>query len=270
MARRIVSQLLCLALLASAPISAARANCPAASGSLHAVARVIDGQALVLDDGTTVVLLGVLAPRAEDGNADPGLWLPEQEARAALERLTAGRSLAVAGPRSRDRHGRLPAHLHIVDGAAPVWVQGALVEAGAVRAHTPLDGDGCAETLLELEARARTAGLGLWRHAAYQPLDALRTRNILQRRDTFQIVRGRIAHVSDVRGQIYLNFGSDWREDFTVAIGGAVRRRLEARGIRPKELAGQLVEARGWIERRNGPLIVLRQAEDLRVMAPTP
>jgi len=267
MARSNLSYLFCL-LVASTPLGAAHADCPAASGSPLSVARVIDAQSAVLDDGSTVVLRGVLAPRAEDGNADPSLWIPEQEARTALERLVAGRSVALAGPRSRDRYGRLPAHLHVVDGAASIWVQGVLVEAGAVRAHTPLDGDGCAESLLSLEAGARAAGLGLWRHAAYQPMDALRPLAIVQRRDTFQIVRGRVARVSDVRGQLYLNFGADWREDFTVAIGGAVRRRLESRGVNPKELGGHLVEVRGWIERRNGPLVTLRQAEDLRLVVP--
>ena len=47
---------------------------------------------------------------------------------------------------------------------------------------------------------------------------------------SFQLVEGRVRAAAVVRGRGYLNFGPDWREDFTVSIAPRDRRRFEAAG----------------------------------------
>lgn len=238
-------------------------------GRVGTVARVLDGETVVLDDGLKLRLMGILTPRPEDADADPALWVPEREARSALESLTAGRAVAVAASaRGRDRYGRTVGHLVVVDGALPVWVQGYLVENGHARAAPPADGDPCASRLIVAELEARRTQRGLWRNAAYQVLDAERASEILMRRDTFQIVVGRVMKVAEVRGQVFLNFGSDWRDDFTIAVSAGVWNRLVQQGYDLRSLEGRAVEVRGWVERRNGPMVRLRQPEDLRLLEP--
>lgn len=239
--------------------------CKLTAAPAQSVARVTDGQTVVLADGTKVMLGSVLVPRAEDGDADPGLWQPEIEARTALERLVAGRGVGVAGNRRLDRYGRLVSQLVIAESAAPLWVQAYLVENGYARVHVFRD-DPCAAALLAYEAGARQDRRGLWKSPHYMPLSASRPFDVLRRRDTYQIVAGRVTGVTTIRSQTYINFGADWREDFTVGAGAHVRRRLIAGGIDVTQLAGRLVEARGWIERKNGPYIELESAEQLRVL----
>lgn len=264
-AHRVIAGLLAL-LISSLSGHATERGCQLLPGPVHSVARVVDGETLVLDDGTTVRLVGILAPRAEDADGDPDMWMPAQQARASLENAVSGRTVAVAMPRPRDRYDRLPAHLLILDGPQPVWLQRVLVEAGAVRVAPPVDGDACGAALLQAEADARSAARGLWSQPVYLPLSAGFAPRLYQRRNTFQIVVGHVAHVSTLRGATYLGFGRDWRTDFTILVSQPVRRRLLEQGVDVANLQGALVEVRGWMERRNGPLINLLHPENLRVL----
>lgn len=246
--------------------SAAFASCTDLPRGTSAVARVPDAATVILADGTVVRLHGILSPDGADSDADAALWLPETEARHALEALVAGRSVALFSPRGRDRHGRLPAQLAVVDGGRTLWVQEELVTAGHARVAGGLDEAVCADRLEIAERAARSADRGLWRNAAYRPLVAEPPGPTLARADSFQIVAGTVLQAVDVRGTTYLNFGADWRRDFTAVVSPRVRQLLAGRGVDVRTLAGRQVEVRGWIERRNGPQIVLRHADDLAIV----
>ena len=266
MPRRRLLGALSLALAFAAETAGA---CQLTPEGVQTVARVVDGAMVVLDDGRTVRLASVLAPRSEDAGAERGLWQPELEAQTALERLVGSQTVGVVIAGKSDRYGRQVAHLMLIGrGPVPVWVQAYLVENGHVRAAIEPDGDPCGRRLVQREQVARAGLLGLWRNAVYRPLEAADVRTLEQRRDTYPIVRGHVAAANTVRSQIYLNFGTNWREDFTVAVKADVRHALGARGIDPAALAGRTVEVRGWIERRNGPMIWLRHADDLTLVDP--
>lgn len=70
--------------------------------------------------------------------------------------------------------------------------------------------------------------------------------------------------VARVRGTTYLNFGADWRSDFTVMIDARARRRFDHAGIDLDALEGREVLARGWIRSRNGPMIEATHPEQLQ------
>ena len=69
-----------------------------------------------------------------------------------------------------------------------------------------------------------------------------------------------------VRGRGYLNFGDDWREDFTVSIGPRDRRRFETAGIDIEDYEGRLVRVRGWVDSFNGPMIEATHPEQIEVL----
>ena len=63
------------------------------------------------------------------------------------------------------------------------------------------------------------------------------------------------AAIGHTKSATYLNFGTDYRSDFTVRIGKNV---LAANPDLARTLDGltaKTVIVRGWIDRRNGPLI---------------
>ena len=84
--------------------------------------------------------------------------------------------------------------------------------------------------------------------------------------DTFQIVEGEVVDAAVVRGRAYLNFGADWREDFTVTVAPKDRRAFENAGLDLESLAGRIVRVRGWLDSYNGPQIVLTHPEQLEIV----
>lgn len=136
-------------------------------GETGRVVRVIDGDALVLDTGLSVRLAGVEAPagatrsRAAAEHAEPSARV--------LETLTMGRRVALFhGGLSRDRYGRAIAQVRLIDELGPkLWVNLAVVEAGAARVRLYPDNETLAAPLLAAEEEARAARRGVWALADY-------------------------------------------------------------------------------------------------------
>jgi micrococcal nuclease len=245
------------------------AGCDLELGPTRSVARVIDGETLALDDGSEVRLIGALSPRAMDAGAEPGQWPPERATVDALTTLVLGKSvtLGFSGTRT-DRHGRLQAHVFVEDENDKVWVQGRLLQSGHARAYSVAGNRACQSELLGHERVARLSGAGLWRDAAYQVRRATPPWPLTTYRGTFQIIAGRVTRSTDSRDTSYLNFGDDGattalrhpRRGFSVSIKRADRDILGAFSGTAKSLEGQMLEVRGWIENRSGPLIDISMA----------
>jgi endonuclease YncB( thermonuclease family) len=223
----------------------------------YSVTRILDGETVVLDDGRELRLIGALAPRAVDADAEPGTWPMETATLEALRALVLGKSIALgfAGART-DRYGRLQAHAFLIEGEARRWVQGALLERGSARAYPPPGDGACNDELLAAERGAREASLGLWAEAAYRVRPADKPAELMRYRTTFQIVEGRLVRVAQVRDTIYLNFDRDWRHGFSVSLRRDDSGLLGAYAGNPRGLEGRTVRVRGWIEQHGGAPII--------------
>lgn len=225
-----------------------------ADGGTAVVAAVIDGETVALTNGRQVRLVGVLAPRAADsrtGRRSGGEAAAfAAESRTALAELVLRRTVALRYGGTRiDRYGRALAHLVRDDG---LWVQGEMLRRGLVRVCTSADNPALAAEMLALEAEARAARRGLWASSLY----SIRTPGDAGGYvDSFQIVEGRVLAVASRRGWIYVNFGPDWRTDFTLAIAAGDRRVFAAAGLDSATLVGARLRVRGWLTARNGPMI---------------
>lgn len=240
-------------LVPSRPASADGPEWPQAGGMV-AVAEAEDAITLRLEDGRLLRLAALRRPSppigAEGAAAAPFAALAEQ-GRRRLSGLASGREVTVhpAVP-AVDRYGRHLGHAVRPDG---LWLQEALVSAGlAMVMPQPGTDLALARALLAAEERARQAGRGLWAE------ETLRVRSAADAGaavPAFRIVDGTVATVAAVRGRIYLNFGEDWREDFTVSIAPGDRAGFEEAGIDPMALEGARIRVRGWLRDFNGPLI---------------
>jgi endonuclease YncB( thermonuclease family) len=255
-----------LVLPSSAQVSQ-EAGCELQGGPTRAVVRIIDSETVQLDDNLEVRLIGALAPRAPDMRPDAQPWPPEQQAKAALRDLVLGRSVKLAFAEQRfDRYGRLLAHLFLDRDGERTWVQGTLLTSGHARAYGLPGSFACMPELLAHERVAREARTGLWSHAAYAARRALRPRAILRKRNTYQIVEGRVAHVAPTKSRTYLNFGTDWRSDFTAGIDARLLRAYPEWAGSLADLEGRRIEVRGWIEYRNGPYINVEDPSQIEAM----
>ena len=158
-------------LMALAALAACSAPDPLADtqpGEQGRVVRVIDGDALVLDTGQSVRLVGIEAPAGpyKDRTGAPYF----KESRRMLEDMALGREVQLfyAGL-TRDRYDRALAHVVTTDALGPdLWLNREMVARGGARVRVYPDTAVANGLLLAPEAEARAAGRGLWGTVAYR------------------------------------------------------------------------------------------------------
>ena len=236
---------LCLLVLALASLAACERDpglSGLAPGETGRVADVRSGDALTLDSGLEVRLAGVEAPKGDQPYA--------LEARAALVRLVDGRIVRLLyGGARRDRYGRALAQ--VTRKADDLWIEKALLRAGAVRARTWADNRAMACPMLEAEAYARNRKRGLWALPAYRvliPPEALAAYG-------FQIVEGRVRRVEPDRLAFDVGFEAEIADQ---ALGD-----FKTAGKSPDQLRGRLIRIRGPIR---GGVLMLDHPEQVELL----
>ncbi len=224
------------------------------------VEQVSSGGILKLAGGTELKLAGILLPqRPLDGRVKDAAKRHDM-ALSALKSLTKDAEIRRARNPPQDRHGREMAQIVVGSG---LWLQAELVKQGLARVEPEVPGNACSERLLKVEAEARAGKAGLWGEADFQVKQAWATRKLLRLENTFQIVEGKVAKVAETKRFTYINFGKDWRTDFTASISSRTLRRLKKSGFKATQLQGRKVRIRGWITYRNGPMIEITQAAQI-------
>jgi len=240
-------------------------------GPMATVRSVVDGDTVELDQpvmgATQIRLVGIQAPKLPLGRKNFPAWPLAAQSKRALEKLALGKTLRLSfGGSKRDRHGRLLAHLHTAGG---VWIQGEMLKQGMARVYSFPDNRAAVAGMLTLERDARQAGRGIWGLGFY----AVKTPEVLDREigrliGTFQLVRGRVLKAAKVKGKVYLNFGQDWRSDFTITLKSKAARLFATAGVDPLAFEGRMVRVRGWLKKFNGPMIEASHPEQIEVIAP--
>lgn len=269
-----------VALLASAFVATAAAEAPVAKS----------GDSF-LYEGEEVRLADVLAP----SNAER----PEpfaNEAKAVLDSLLVSRTLVVEDVMATDRWGRRTAKVSFrggAEGAEPGiqstnesgfrvprddarprndaepatserTIQEILVAAGAVRVRPEGDDHAFIERLLAIEAEARAAKRGLWGEWRYRVFDAENADGAV---GAFNLVDGTVLTAVSRSGRLYLNFGADYRTDFTATAKPSAARKWAKSGTDLASLAGARLRVRGYVSRINGPSIEITHVRQVEVLA---
>lgn len=223
------------------------------------VMAVDDGTTLRFEDGTVFRLAGLLPPQPPLGYE--GLWRTAEQAREALSRLSLGQPLILTVT-GKDRWGRTMGAAALSDGrqlgrtlVAAGWAQVSGLEPVAER-----------DDYLRLEAEARREGRGLWSDTYYTSRKAETLPQETEDIGRFLIVEGRVVDAAVVRGRAYLNFGADWRQDFTATLSPDTRRSFRAAGLDPRDYAGRRLRVRGWLQSFNGPMIEILSPDQIEVL----
>ncbi|BAU50383.1 nuclease [Sulfurifustis variabilis] len=202
-----------------------------ADGETVRVARVLDGDSLLLSDGRQVRLIGINTPEfGRDGAAhQPGAV----EARARTAALAEGREIVLVFDAERkDRHGRSLAYVVLEGGRE---LQEYLLAEGLAWYVAIPPNLARLSRYRELERAAREARRGVWSDPSYRAVPAVR----LAPGDTgFRRIEGRVERVRYTKRFVRLELGGrtsivvpreDWRY-FPRAPETYVGRRLVARG----------------------------------------
>jgi len=229
------------------------------------VVAVLDGETFTMADQRQVRLINAASVRPflmAGQNGDPAL---AEAAKAALTKLVAGKTIILRyGGRPKDRYGRVLAQVYLAGGQ---WVQGAMVSQGHARVYSYRDNHACVQELLSREIQARKAKRGLWNIAAYHIKSAQKIKQLNGVPNSFQLVEGRVNKVARFGKRVFLNFGEDWKSDFTVTIPPASVRLFTKARIDLKALEGRKIRTRGWIQLRNGPSIEVTHPGQIEVLS---
>jgi len=267
MARRIAFISLILLVVTAGAAGAVPSCAPPVEIANVPIAEVEPNGMLVTNDGRAAKLEGVLLPAGARDHAPQYL---QQQALSELSGLVHGHLANLdARPPKEDRYGRLRAQVFITDDAPDLWVQTAMLSRGLARVSILPDRIECSSELYAAESAARAQHIGIWTLSAY----AVRPASDVPPSDlgTFQIVEGKVTNAEVRSGRAYLNFGADWKTDFTVTIAPEDMKNFHDRNIDPATFyAGKTLRVRGIVERLNGPEIEIATPEQIERLPDLP
>lgn len=230
-----------------------------AAGEVELLA-IRDGERLLLKEGEPLRFAAIRAPYPPIGR-QLGRWPPVQVLSRRIEELAADGLILYPAGRD-DRYGNRMANLWSLK--EKVWLAEVLAGEGLAMVAPRALFEAEYAPVVAAERAAREAGLGIWSNPAHKVLCADDAYDGI---DQLRVVQGRILEAAVVSGNLFLNFGADWRRDFTLRLkaGRGARRTEQLR------LAGDLqdhtIEVRGWIYYYGGPAIDLENLGHIILVA---
>lgn len=249
MMRRLLSLLLPLLLLCAAQAQAATR-----------VVKVIDGDTFVAEGVGKVRVLGIDTP--ESAHMESPVEPFGEQARQRTQALLSGTTVTLLPDQEpTDRYGRTLAHVTLNNGEDLAEI---LLREGLAMVYFFPPNLSRVRLYQELEEKARRKGLGIWSPEGGRriPHDAAGLH--LER---VRVVTGTALAVAERGDWIYLNFGPDYRSDFTASIQRRDwERHFPANTTAARLYQGRAVEVRGRIHSRNGPNIQVYHPNQIRMV----
>lgn len=207
-------------------------------------------------ESLTIRLAGLeLPPDGAPGNGLSMRFIDEQLAGISVDLL--------AQEGREDRYGNLIADIQLENDT----LAEALVRSGYAIVYSWPDTREAGAALMPLETAAREADRGLWASGIF----AIRTPDVNTLAlylETVQIIEGRVISIGDTRDRVYLNFGFDYRTDFTASIERRNVDLFTEAGVDLADLEGRIVRVRGWVLAINGPSISIDHPERIEILTP--
>lgn len=228
------------------------------------IAGLSDDGALKLVDGRVFTPPGIALPSRL--HPDENLF---QAAREAVESKFSGQAMRLPQGTS-DRHGRLTGAAETETGqsltlmlllAGAGYAQPALPQPPRTRARAD-EAARCNRALLSAESEAREGRRGIWATAG-AITQATDEAGLAARIGLFTLVQGKVTATGETRDRIYVNFGTHWREDFTIVLVPRDFKPIFGNSLDPAMLRGTVVRVRGVLREQGGPAIFAHTAEDV-------
>ena len=225
------------------------------------VVKVIDGDTVMLSNGKLLRYIGIDCPEMRINDGDSFIELPQPYAQAACDfnrKMVEGKSVKVEfDVQKMDKYGRLLGYCFTNN----TLVNARLLEEGLAVLYTYPPNVKYLKVLLESQARARNKKAGIW-----SDLKAISPDQAHNYIDQIGTVKGRVLTTYKSAKCTFLNFGRDYKNDFTVVIFPSSYPYFNRRGINPEQYyRGRVIEVTGRIRRRNGPEIIVNIPDEIGV-----
>ncbi len=215
---------------------------------LDKVTAVEDFPVLRLKSGHQLVLSGVERP-ATHAQAQKASQLKLEPSRNWLANQLIGQEVIIQPTdQNYDIFGRIHGLIKV---KKQEWTNIQLLQQGLARLQSRAGFNIKQEDFFQAEQQARQKKIGLWGKGSFKIYNA---DDYQGPTEGFIIAEGTLVNVSNRSTYIYLNFGENWRTDFTAAVPRK-NNHFDSEISKLKDLIGRKIQVRGVIEKWNGPFM---------------
>ncbi len=225
------------------------------------VSECIDGDTVKLDSGQVVRFIGLDTPELHKKTGENWVDVNEPlalEAKQLNERLVKGKLVRLEfDVELRDKYSRFLAYCFVDN----VFVNERILEEGLGLLYTRPPNVRYNEILVAAQKRARNNQKGLWSNEQF-----ISARDAANYIGSIASVEGKVLKVRESEKVIYLNFGKDYKKDFTVVIFRQDLASFFAAGINPVKFKNKTLRVFGKVKDYNGPEIIARHPSQIEVL----
>jgi micrococcal nuclease len=220
------------------------------------VARVTDGDTVVLTDGRRVRLIGINTLELNSSQAQDKAWA--LAAKSELEKqIKSKRVSLVLGIDEFDRHGRTLAHLQLADGSSAAET---LISKGFGLSISVGSNHRCAHQYEQSEQLARHSSVGIWQN----PGNWLSSDQKMTGRERgFRLVTSTVLKIHESNNRTTLEL----RNGLRVTLNKQFLAAPDYTSTLAQNLRGKRIEVRGWLGGESGKQnLTLSHPTNLRVL----
>jgi micrococcal nuclease len=226
------------------------------------VLEAIDGDTIKLSNGKLLRYIGLDTPEVRLKKGAEFIYSPQPFALEAKEynrKLVEGKLVRIEFDlEKQDQYGRLLGYCFVDD----VMINAKLIEEGYAVIYTRPPNVKYAELFISLQSQARQQNKGLW--GSYKVIDQAQAGSYINQ---IRTVRGKVLNAFKSAKCIFLNFGSNYKTDFTVVIFNNSLKSFYDKGIDPLTFyKDKVVEVSGRIKEYNGPEIIVNSPFEIEVV----
>lgn len=217
------------------------------------VLEVIDGDTVRLENGKLLRYIGIDTPEIRIKKETKFEFRPQPfslEAKELNKKLVENKFVRVEFDIERfDNYGRILGYCFVDD----IFVNAKLIEEGFAVLYTRPPNVRYVDLFVELQNKARKQKKGLWQ--AYDVISSDEAHKFI---DQIRSVRGKVLSSFKSEKCVFLNFGTDYKTDFTVVIFNDCIKFFRAKDIEPHLFyKDKTIEVFGRIKEYNGPEIIV-------------
>ncbi|MCM8830887.1 MAG: thermonuclease family protein [Candidatus Omnitrophica bacterium] len=226
------------------------------------VVKVIDGDTIILENGKTLRYIGIDTPEITKRTEAGFIYQPQPfalEAKEYNKKLVEGKYIGIEFDIEKiDKYGRLLGYCFVDD----IFVNAKLLEEGFAIVYTKPPNLKYVDLFLKLQKDAQKMHKGLW--GAYEVIDHTQAYKYIGQ---IRTVQGKVLSTYKSGKCVFLNFGIDYKTDFTITIFNDALENFYRQNIDPlKFYLGKTVQVTSKIHQYNGPEIIVYTPEEIEVL----
>ncbi len=229
------------------------------------VTKVFDGDTIELDGKYVVRYIGIDAP--EYMKKDKGEWIIDpqplgEEAKRFNESLIQGKRVRLEYDSEKiDIYKRLLSYVFVRN----ELINARLIKEGLALAYIYPDNVRYKKRFLKFQEEAKKKKKGLWEYIERNTILPHQAEKFVGK---MKAVEGVVLTTARVKKCIFLNFGKDYKKDFTIVIFKSVWKLFDVAGIEKPEVfyRGKKVRVYGLISEYNGPEIKVKTPYQIQLI----